>query len=276
MENMATIFSTVPGITTPIMLVAFFAAIGAWAYGQKLSTQRKHIQSLPPSQREDAVLAFLTSRRVDVDMLTQQQRFQYVMEDLRKRHTTTRFTLALLFAIAGMAAFVLTVNFASGSINPPATNGSRRDNSVADGSDPRRAVIVEAPGDSRPAEVPVIPPVAAPEPAPAPPANPAPTVMLILSIQVNPGPLQGQSSRATENISLRPPPGTTRLRWEIEDGGASNIRINLTVDRTFGPDHTVLNDITNGTFSPPISGSDFYISAVQNATRPFTVRIYAE
>ena len=113
-------------------------------------------------------------------------------------------------------------------------------------------------------------------------ADQIPDGQKILSVLVNDGPLSGEDSRATGDFTIQPPPGATRLKWRIVEPECRGAKFNLTrnVELSWrhldARDHTELPGVVSDAVTPLVTGDKFYISAIRNAPKPFTVEAYAQ
>ncbi|MFF2887943.1 DeoR family transcriptional regulator [Paenibacillus sp. NPDC057967] len=101
---------------------------------------------------------------------------------------------------------------------------------------------------------------------------------LVTSIRSEKAPLSGQKHRSSGNFSTEVlPPGTKRLRWEVEGGGVDQYDITFDVKRdvSAGTDPTELDDVISGNTSKVISARSLYIANPSGAQTSFLVKVYA-
>ncbi|HEX6560313.1 MAG TPA: hypothetical protein VF021_12645, partial [Longimicrobiales bacterium] len=99
-------FEAIQYVGTPIALVAFVAALGAWVYRGRLAERRKLIESAPEAERGrllDSTIRDFTT--VPTDTLTREQRYNLANKLIDER--ATKFRLMMIVSI--IVALLFTV-----------------------------------------------------------------------------------------------------------------------------------------------------------------------
>ena len=119
--------------------------------------------------------------------------------------------------------------------------------------------------------------------ATAAPTNPSvqaplstPALQLVAAFQSSGGPLPGQESRASQNGSLRAPPGSTQYVWKVTQTPTPKWpTFALIHDVSFGSDEAELTELKDGSVTAAKDFDDVYIARVQGASGPLTEEVYA-
>jgi hypothetical protein len=105
-------------VTTALTLVAFIAALAAWAYARMLLQKERLIRSAPEEKRAPLVEKALEWIHVESRRLTKQQQYDLAMEQIRRRAERSRWSAVIIMLVAILAAAVSVIALSAAPSRP--------------------------------------------------------------------------------------------------------------------------------------------------------------